>query len=43
MSTINKATLLNSEVLDEYIALGEQLRQELAAKTAAPPSKPAAP
>ncbi|KAI3623708.1 hypothetical protein CBS14141_003407 [Malassezia furfur] len=43
MSTINKATLLNSEVLDEYIALGEQLRQELAAKTAAPPAKPAAP
>lgn len=33
-STINRATLLNPEVLDEYIAIGTELRDELAKRTA---------
>lgn len=38
MSTINQSTLLNPEVLDEYLALGEQLRQDLAAKASQTPA-----
>ena len=35
ITTINKATLLNPEVLDEYVALGEELRASLAESRAA--------
>ena len=30
ISTINKATLIDPDVLDEYVALGEELRADLA-------------
>ena len=30
ITTINRATLLNPEVLDEYITIGGELRDELA-------------
>lgn len=36
LSTINQSTLLNPEVLDEYIALGQALRADLAAKAPGP-------
>ncbi|WFD00847.1 acetoacetate--CoA ligase [Malassezia yamatoensis] len=32
MSTINQSTLLNSEVLNEYMEIGEELRKDLATK-----------
>ena len=35
ISTINQATLLNPEVLEEYIGIGAELRADLAAKGAA--------
>ncbi|WFD32139.1 acetoacetate--CoA ligase [Malassezia sp. CBS 17886] len=34
LSTINRATLLNPEVLDEYVALGAELRAHLASRPA---------
>lgn len=44
LSTINQATLLNPEVLPEYIQIGEQLRADLArAKNAQGPAAALAP